>query len=170
MPPLSLRTKQRRRYATVRSSLVSKFAPASNGGARALLGAVKLPTGPTHTQRSRRKSNIREKRRSEESKKKGSWGISEARGKFITYLDGPRPHVRHEHDVRVRDEARVHLGLLLVDVQARGCDMAALERLYQRVLVHDGPSCRVDDDDTLLHLGELRCRDDVACVFLIILK
>lgn len=83
-----------------------------------------------------------------------------------THLHSPSPHMRHEHHVRVAQQARVDLGLLLEDVQTGREDLAAVEGLDQGGLVDDGAPGRVDDDHAVLHLGEFGAADDVARVFL----
>lgn len=84
----------------------------------------------------------------------------------ITYLDSPGPHVRHQHDIRVTDQTRMHLWLVLEDVQADGTHLAAVERGDEGVFVDDGSSRRVHDHDAVFHFGEFRVRDYVAGVFL----
>lgn len=75
--------------------------------------------------------------------------------------------MRHEQHIRVADETRVDLGLLLVDVQTGGVDLAAVEGGDQSGFVDDGPARGVDDDDAVFHLLELGGADDVAGVFLV---
>lgn len=74
----------------------------------------------------------------------------------------PGSHVRHEQDVVVGQQARVDLGLVLVDVEADGRDFARGEGVDEGGLVHDGAAGRVYDDDAGLHEGELGGGDGVA--------
>lgn len=92
--------------------------------------------------------------------------IYKEEGEEDTHLHRPRPHVRHEHHVGVAQQARVHPGLRLEDVEPRAAHLAAVEGLDERVLVHDGAARRVDDDDAVLHLGEFGLADDVVGIFL----
>lgn len=77
-------------------------------------------------------------------------------------LDTPGAHVWQKQHVRVGDEARVHLGLFFVDVESGRGDVAGFESLDQSGFVHDGATGCVDYHDTLLHLFEFFCADDVA--------
>jgi hypothetical protein len=62
--------------------------------------------------------------------------------------------MRREHDVLERQEIRIHLGLLFVDVQRRARDYPVLERPGERCFVHDRTARRVDEIRGSLHAGE----------------
>lgn len=76
-------------------------------------------------------------------------------------LDGPGAHVGHEQGARVRNQVGVDLGLVLVDVEAHGGDVAPGQEGGQGGLVDDGAPGRVDEDDARFGLGELRGGDYV---------
>lgn len=83
-----------------------------------------------------------------------------------TYLNSPSPHVRHEHDVRIANQARMHLGFVLEHVQPHGAHLSAVQGLNEGVFVDDGAPCGVDDHDAVFHLCEFGAGDYVAGVFL----
>lgn len=58
------------------------------------------------------------------------------------------------------------LGLFLKDVQASGVDLSGVEGVDEGVLIHDGATGGVHDDDAVLHLVEFGFADDVPGVFL----
>jgi hypothetical protein len=57
--------------------------------------------------------------------------------------------VRDEHGVLELEQARVHLRLVLEDVEAGARDDAGGERLGERSLVDDRPARRVDENASL---------------------
>ena len=64
-------------------------------------------------------------------------------------------HVGGDHALGVLEERVVSgQGLGVRDVQPSGHGPAGLQRLVQRLVVHDHPARRVDQDGALLHLGE----------------
>lgn len=67
-----------------------------------------------------------------------------------------------EQDVWVLEQARVDLGLVLVDVEADGGDLPGGEGVDEGGLVHDCAAGGVYDDDAGLHEGELGGGDGVA--------
>lgn len=72
-----------------------------------------------------------------------------------------------QHDMRIRHETRVDLGLFLVDIQAAREDLSRFEGFDESIFVHDGTAGGVDDDDAFLHLAEFCGGDDVSSVFLV---
>lgn len=70
--------------------------------------------------------------------------------------------MRDEQDVVVGQQARVDLGLVLVDVEADGGDLARGEGVDEGGLVHDGAAGRVYDDDAGFHEGEFGGGNGVA--------
>ncbi len=74
--------------------------------------------------------------------------------------------MRQEHDSRVGDQTGMDLRFLLVDIQTARQDCSLVERFHKSVLIHDGASGRIDDDDARLHLLEFLGADGVAGVFL----
>ena len=67
-----------------------------------------------------------------------------------------------QHDVLELEQGRVHVGLVLEDVEAGALDDAVTQRLGQRALVHDGPAGRVDEVGVAAHLREALGRDQVV--------
>lgn len=84
----------------------------------------------------------------------------------LTYLNCPGAHVRHQQHVRIAHKTGVNLGLFFEDIQTGRVDLAAVQRIHERVFVNDGTASRVHNHHAVLHLVELRLADDVACVFL----
>jgi len=72
----------------------------------------------------------------------------------------------NKQDIRVTDETRVNLWLLLKDIKASGVHLAVVQGFDKSCFVHDGTSGRVDDNNAVLHLGEFRIADDVVGIFL----
>jgi hypothetical protein len=70
--------------------------------------------------------------------------------------------VRHEHDVRILDEARVDGRLVLVDVEAAGGYVAFVESGHEGFLIDDSASGCVDDYNAFFHLGEFGGGEDVV--------
>lgn len=67
-----------------------------------------------------------------------------------------------EQDVWVGQQARVDLGLVLVDVEADRGDLAGGEGVDEGGLVHDGAAGGVYNDDALFHECEFGGGDGVA--------
>ena len=68
-------------------------------------------------------------------------------------LDGRGADVRRAGDHRVGVERDVGRGLVGIDVQTGGADLAAVERVKKRSLVDVGAAGGVDDDDAVLILA-----------------
>ena len=79
-------------------------------------------------------------------------------------LDGRGADVRRAGDHRVGVERNVGRGLVGIDVQTGGADLAAVERVKKRSLVDVGAAGGVDDDDAVLHLGDALSVDESAAV------
>ena len=79
-------------------------------------------------------------------------------------LDGGSADVRRAGDHRVGVERNVGRGLVGIDVQTGGADLAAVERVKKRSLVDVGAAGGVDDDDAVLHLGDALSVDESAAV------
>lgn len=67
----------------------------------------------------------------------------------------------HEQGPRVREQVRVDSGLVLVDVEPHGGDVAPGQEGSQGGFVDDGAAGRVDENNARLGLGELRGGDYV---------
>ena len=70
-------------------------------------------------------------------------------------LEHRAAEMRRQHHVRHLHELRRHLGLVLVDVEARARDLLVLQRPHQRRLVDHRPARGVDDEGRGLHQREL---------------
>ena len=71
-------------------------------------------------------------------------------------------HVRHQHDVLLRQQPRMNLRLFLVHIEARALDDAFAQRPRQRVFVDDRAPRRVDQYADLFirdsAVRSIRCR------------
>ncbi|MCY1420578.1 hypothetical protein D9M71_362050 [compost metagenome] len=83
-------------------------------------------------------------------------------GHRLARLVGGRAHVRQGHHVGQGEQRRLAQRFLLVDVEAGGADLAVLQRLDQRRLVHHRAAGDVDQDGARLHQRQLAAADQVA--------
>lgn len=81
-------------------------------------------------------------------------------------LDRVRAHVRHQHHTGVRQQARMHGGFVLVDVQPDAADLTAGQGVDEGGFVHDAAAGGVDDDGAGFEEGELGVGEGVAGVVL----
>ena len=71
------------------------------------------------------------------------------------------PDVRKEGCTRCAEHPVTHSWFPVVDVESGGVDGSRLKRVDECVFVHDGSTCRVDQDRRRLHAIELCCPDQM---------
>lgn len=80
--------------------------------------------------------------------------------------DGCAADVGDEDDVCECEEGVVHgEWFCFEDVEPGGGDGFVAQCVVEGFLVYDGAACGVDEDGGGFHFGELRCADEVFCVF-----
>lgn len=79
----------------------------------------------------------------------------------MQYLNCRCTHMRQQAHMRILQQTRMQIRLLLVHVQTDGKHSTGIESLNQSIFVQDSSSRCVHDDDTGFHLLELCGRDDV---------
>src|SRR5205807_8474318 len=77
-------------------------------------------------------------------------------------LDGRRPQVRRENDVRRTEEATSRGGLLLEHIDRRARNLSRPEGVRQRRLLDNLAACAVHEDRISPHLRELGRPDEAA--------
>ena len=79
-----------------------------------------------------------------------------------TYLDRRCAHMGKQANMRISDQARMDIRLLLIHVESDRKNPSRIQGVNQGVFIHDASSGGVDNNDAFLHLGKLFGGDNVS--------